>query len=213
MNVIGLMGFAGSGKGTVGDYLQEKGYYKFSYADTLKDVVSTIFLWPRELLEGDTEPSRAFREKEDRWWSERFGYPVTPRLMLQMMGTEAGREVFHKDIWIHTLERRIRGYPKVVIPDVRFPNEVDFIRRMGGTLIRVTRGRPPEHERGLLEANPYPYDLTDDELSTFMNFQHPYVHPSEWAWLNQEPHFILNNNGTLDDLKQEVENVLTFIEK
>jgi len=102
--IIGVVGFLGSGKGTVGDMLiQDHHYYRLSFADGVKDAVSVIFGWPRELLEGDTDASRAFREMPDVFWRERFGYEVTPRYMLQLMGTEAGRDVFqlrHMDLFI-----------------------------------------------------------------------------------------------------------------
>jgi hypothetical protein len=206
--IIGIMGFLGSGKGTVADILIKNGFYKFSFADTLKDVVSTIFLWPRDLLEGDTEPSRVFREKVDPWWTERFGYEVTPRKMLQIMGTEAGRDVIHKDIWLHCLERRIQGYPNVVIPDVRFPNECNFIRKMGGQLIRVKRGEDLEHALALNRPD-LKFDIRRWEY--FMLENYPKVHASEWAWLAERPDYIIENNGTLDDLKAEVEKILTSV--
>ena len=57
--IIGLVGFIGSGKGTVGDILvTQHGYYRFAFADALKDAVATIFTWPRGLLEGDTAALR-----------------------------------------------------------------------------------------------------------------------------------------------------------
>ena len=127
--IIGVVGFIGSGKGTVGDILErDHGYKKFAFADALKDAVATIFVWPRGLLEGDTNASRAFRERVDPWWSNKFGYEVTPRLILQLMGTEACRHGIADNIWIAALEKRIHGYEDVVISDCRFPNEIDFIR-------------------------------------------------------------------------------------
>ena len=57
--IIGVVGFIGSGKGTVADILQnDYGYQKISFADSLKDTVASVFSWPRELLEGDTDVSR-----------------------------------------------------------------------------------------------------------------------------------------------------------
>ena len=127
--IIGLVGYIGSGKGTVGDILvREHGYYKFAFADALKDAVSQIFVWPRGLLEGDSNASRAFRERVDPWWSHKFGYEVTPRLILQKFGTEACRHGIADNIWIAALEKRIQGYDDVVISDCRFPNEIDFIQ-------------------------------------------------------------------------------------
>ena len=84
--IIGIIGFAGSGKGTVGDMLvRDYSFAKLSFADSLKDAVSAIFGWDRSLLEGDTEESRKFREAKDEWWSSRLGYHVTPRNIMQKM--------------------------------------------------------------------------------------------------------------------------------
>ena len=67
--IIGVVGFMNSGKGTVGDILNEYGYVSESFARPLKDAVSNIFGWPRSLLEGDTGFSRKWREEKDIWWS------------------------------------------------------------------------------------------------------------------------------------------------
>ena len=188
--IIGVVGFIGSGKGTVGDILErEHGYKKFAFADALKDAVAGIFLWPRGLLEGDTNASRAFRERVDVWWSHKLGYEVTPRLILQKFGTEACRHGIADNIWIAALEKRIHGYDDVVITDCRFPNEIDFIRSAGGVLIRVKRGDDPSPE----------------ELSN--------MHISETAWNNYDPDFVIHNEGTKDDLKENIKIILTQHEK
>lgn len=188
--IIGVVGFIGSGKGTVGDILErEHGYKKFAFADALKDAVAGIFLWPRGLLEGDTNASRAFRERVDPWWSHKFGYEVTPRLILQKFGTEACRVGIADNIWIAALEKRIHGYDDVVITDCRFPNEIDFIRSAGGVLIRVKRGDDPSPE----------------QISK--------MHISETAWNNYDPDFVIHNEGTKDELKENVKIILTQSEK
>ena len=70
--IIGIAGFQGSGKDTIADYLQNiYGFKRDSFASTLKDAVSSVFGWDRELLEGRTKESRAWREQVDAWWSER----------------------------------------------------------------------------------------------------------------------------------------------
>ena len=188
--IIGLVGYIGSGKGTVGDILvREHGYYKFAFADALKDAVSQIFVWPRGLLEGDSNASRAFRERVDPWWSHKFGYEVTPRLILQKFGTEACRHGIADNIWIAALEKRIEGYENVVISDVRFPNEIDFVRSAGGVIIRVRRGEDP----------------TPEELSK--------MHISETAWNDQPVDYTMINDSTLENLKDNVKFTLTQLEK
>jgi adenylate kinase family enzyme len=60
--VIGICGFIGCGKGTVGDILVEQyGFTKISFADRLKDTASTLFDWPRDMIEGNTPESRVAR--------------------------------------------------------------------------------------------------------------------------------------------------------
>ena len=188
--IIGLVGFIGSGKGTVGDILvREHGYHQFAFADALKDAVAQIFVWPRGLLEGDSNASRAFRERVDPWWSHKFGYEVTPRLILQKFGTEACRHGIADNIWIAALEKRIQGYDDVVITDVRFPNEIAFVRSVGGAIVRVRRGEDPSKE----------------ELSK--------MHISETAWNDTVPDYSIINEGTLEDLKNNIKTTLTLEEK
>ena len=130
--VIGLLGFAGSGKGTVADILVDQyGYTKISIADSVKDVASVLFGWPRDLLEGDTKESREFRETKDLFWTRKLGYDFTARMALQKIGTEAGREVFHPDLWIFTLEKKLEYSNRIVIADTRFPNEIQFLKNKG----------------------------------------------------------------------------------
>ena len=204
--IIGIVGFAGSGKGTVSDILVEHhDFTKLSFADAVKDATSAIFGWSRHLLEGDTDESREFRETKDDFWSARFGYDVTPRYMLQLMGTEAGREVFNQDLWIHTVERRIRHKQEwefednFVIPDVRFVNEIQAIRKWGGVVIRVVRGAEPEWYDAALKAN-RTGDL-NDIIATG-------VHISEWAWIGQQFNYQISNSGTLSMLQADVNHML-----
>jgi hypothetical protein len=187
--IIGLVGYIGAGKGTVGDILvRDHQYTKFAFADALKDAVSTIFVWPRGLLEGDSNASRAFRERVDPWWSNKLGYEVTPRLILQKMGTEACRHGIADNIWIAALEKRMQGYEDVVISDCRFPNEIDFIRSAGGVIIRVKRGEDPSHE----------------EISK--------MHISETAWNSYEPDRTIHNDKDVEGLKLCVSDLLTGLE-
>lgn len=188
--IIGLVGYIGAGKGTVRDILvREHGYHGFAFADALKDAVSNIFVWPRGLLEGDTNSSRAFRERVDPWWSNKLGYEVTPRLILQKMGTEACRNNIADNIWIAALEKRIHGYEDVVISDCRFPNEIDFIRSVGGKVFCVNRGvAPTEAERAKM-------------------------HISETAWRDCPVDMVIDNNGTVNELKVKIDTALTYSKK
>lgn len=205
--IIGIVGFAGSGKGTVGDILvNDHDFTKLSFADAVKDATSAIFGWPRELLEGDTGNSRKFRETKDEFWSTRFGYDFTPRIALQLMGTEAGRNVFHEDLWIHTMEKRIKHKQEwefednFVIPDVRFPNEMTAIREMGGVIVRVVRGPEPEWFDTAFRHNVAGVHE--------MHVKYPDVHLSEWAWIGQQFNYLISNNGTMVMLEADVKHML-----
>jgi len=141
--IIGICGFISSGKDTIADYLTN--FHEFereSFASSLKDAISVIFGWDRQLLEGRTVQSRKWREQVDPWWAERLHMPhLTPRWILQNWGTEVCRQAFHDDIWIASLENKLRSTTQhIVITDCRFPNEMTALRNVGGKIIRVTRG-------------------------------------------------------------------------
>ena len=78
--LVGVVGLIGSGKDTVAERLvQEHNFKKDSFAKSLKDAVSSMFNWDREMLEGKTDESRAWREQPDVFWSKKFNKDVTPR--------------------------------------------------------------------------------------------------------------------------------------
>jgi hypothetical protein len=198
--IIGVVGFIGSGKGTVADILVQKhNFTKLSFADTVKDATAAIFGWPRALLEGDTDESRAWREEKDEWWSEKTGKHITPRNMLQLMGTEVGRDMIDSNIWVYSLERRLELYPNVVIADVRFPNEIKFIQSKGGFVIRVKRGPDPEWYDTAMLAN--------KESNTDLMIDYP-IHYSEWAWIGSIMDYHLVNEGALSMLEADINHML-----
>lgn len=198
--IIGLLGFAGSGKGTAADILVSKGFVKESFADPVKDAVAAIFGWERSLLEGDTNESRDFRERPDQFWSSKFGYDVTPRYMLQLMGTEAGRDVFHSDLWVSSLEKRMEKNEHTVIADVRFANECEMIVRNGGFLVRVIRGKDPKW---------YDSALSDNKNgTTLMKENFPDIHYSEWAWIGQPVYYQLENSSSITMLEADIKHML-----
>ena len=201
--IIGLVGFIGSGKGTVGDILEVHGFTKDSFAKPLKDACSIMFGWPREMLEGDTEVSRKWREEPDSFWSEKFGYSFTPRLALQLMGTEAGRNVFHQDVWVISLLNRAKG-KDVVVTDVRFKNEINYIQQNGGVIVRVRRGEEPDW-----------YKLAEDASAGFssaiMGMRVIGIHQSEWDWVGSEFNYTIDNDGTVNELGNKVKELLQFI--
>ena len=202
--IVGLVGFIGAGKGTVADLLVERhNFFKESFANSVKDSCAAVFGWDRAMLEGDTPESRAWREQPDKWWSDKFGKEFSPRLALQLMGTEAGRDVFHPDLWVHTVLRRCEQAPynNYVIADVRFPNEINAIKDSGGVVIRVRRGDDPEWYALARECNVY------NKLDIMRN-AYPEVHFSEWAWIGAHYDIVMDNNCSLDELKIRVDKIV-----
>lgn len=197
LGLIGLVGFIGAGKGSVGDILRTQfGFSQDSFAKPLKDAVATIFGWDRQMLEGSTPESRAWREQPCEFWSEQFGYPFTPRLALQLMGTEAGRNVFHQNLWVASLLNRSKD-KKVVVTDVRFKNEVEAIRKSGGIVVRVRRGLEPLWYTTALLAN-------GGDKEAINKMAELGVHQSEWDWVGCPMDYTLDNNGTLEELEKKI---------
>jgi hypothetical protein len=102
---------------------------------------------------------------------------LTPRLVLQLLGTEGGREVIHPNIWVNATLGNLTDADRVIVTDVRFPNEVTGIKVRKGIVVRVIR---------------------PSKISTS-------THPSETA-LNdfQDWDYVIVNDGTIEDLKRKV---------
>ena len=202
--IIGICGFIGSGKDTAADYLVN--FHEFrrdSFAATLKDAVAAVFGWDRELLEGRTKQAREWREQIDPWWAERLNMPeLTPRLVLQLWGTEVCRRSFHDDIWIASLESRLRNSKdNIVISDCRFPNEIRAIKEAGGKVIWVQRGELPSWHIMAAKAN-------DGDTFAAEKLKALGVHASETAWVGTNFDYIVDNNGTVDDLYKRIAEIV-----
>lgn len=211
--IIGICGFIGSGKDTIADYLvNTHEFRRESFANTLKDAVAAVFGWDRTLLEGRTKEAREWREQKDEWWSLRLDREITPRWVLQYWGTEVCRQGFHDDIWIASLENKIRNSKdNVVITDCRFPNEIKAIKRAGGIVVRVKRGAEPDWyeaaesmNRG--DRNNMTWAISTDKIRRLG------IHASETSWVGTKFDFVLNNDSTLNDLYQQVESTLTTMQ-
>jgi hypothetical protein len=196
--LVGLIGLINSGKSTVGDILIEQGFMHESFANSLKDTAASIFNWDRTMLEGNTSASRAWRETEDEWWCTRLRIPnFTPRMALQILGTDILRNHFHADIWVLSIEARIKNIKKnVVITDIRFPNEVRVIRKLGGKIVRIKRGEDPDW-----------FSLATSD-SESMPMIYPDIHASEYSWAATKPDYLINNEGTIENLRNVVNDLL-----
>ena len=202
--IIGVVGFIGSGKDTVADYLVNfHQYRRESFASTLKDAVAAVFGWDRTMLEGRTKEAREWREQVDPWWAARLDMPtLTPRWVLQYWGTEVCRKGFHDDMWIASLENKLRNSKDhVVISDCRFPNEIASIKDAGGKIVWVKRGDLPSWYDTAVTAN-QGHNWAQQELKLQK------IHASETSWVGTEFDAVIDNNGTIDELYQQAQQLI-----
>lgn len=179
LRIVGLGYQIGVGKDTVADLLcSEYGFTKMRFADALKEAVSVIFGWPREKLD-----DQEFKAKKDAFWG------ATPRTILQRVGTEAMRQQIRDDVWIKALELRIKNFmkgrlcPWIVIPDVRFKNEVEAVKIWGGKIVKIIRPNNPFAPLNAAQAQ----HASETELDGYKHWDD-----------------IIINNGGLSDLLTKV---------
>lgn len=208
--IIGICGFIGSGKDTIADYLVNlHGFRRESFANSLKDAVAQVFGWDRTMLEGRTKQSREWREQRDEWWSKRLDMNITPRMVLQQWGTNVLRVGFHDDIWIASLENKLRNIQDdIVITDCRFPNEIKAIRAAGGKVVRVVRGPEPKWYAAAESVNRGPEGNASWSISK-VKLEKLGIHASETSWVGTDFDLVLDNNSTLDNLYTQVKSLVS----
>jgi hypothetical protein len=186
--IIGISGKIGSGKDTLSiviNYLADKSapdsfnrweqpleeytYKNKKYAENLKCMVCFLIGCNRIDLE-----DREFKEKElgEEWDG------LTPRKILQLLGTEAGREIIHPNIWVNSLFADYTTDSNWIITDVRFPNEAQAIKDRGGIVVRIERPGGESHCGG--------------------------AHASETALDDYDFDIVINNDGTIEELIDKV---------
>lgn len=225
--LILLNGLIGSGKDTVANYLVERhNFVKVTFGGVLKDVVAAAFGWPRELVEGDTEKSREWRNQVDQWWARRLKMPnLTPRWVLQIWGTNLIRQYFHDDMWIAACERKIKEHidagRRVVVSDYRFPQEYTVrnvvCEELVGTIpnfcaIRIERN-PPEwtkvvtdHRHVVAKYHPCKVpDMVYNKISTLVPSD---VHESEWKVYCCKCDYSIRNERSIQELHQKIDTLL-----
>jgi hypothetical protein len=188
--VIGLIGQAGSGKTAVRNILcMNIGVLKpLSFATPLKNMTYRLI---ESALPKNWHTSVAdyLSSPELKNAPIPFLLNLTPRQLMQTLGTEWGRNTVHQDLWVALAAQRVERFitstfagtalgPKVVFDDVRFQNEADMIRTFGGVIVRVYR---PD--------NPNAIDKS---------------HASEQEASSLEADLVLVNDGTLEDLVAKV---------
>jgi hypothetical protein len=187
--IIGLCGSQGAGKDTVGGILESKhGFVKLAFASAIKDILSAIFSWPRDMLEGLTKESREWRETPNKYWSNKLAIPdFSPRRAMQIVGTDLFRNHLNQDIWINIIENKIimlrESDPNIniVITDCRFENEFDMIRKFSeARIIKIVKD-------------------THVKITA--------THSSENDWTNVDCE-ILQNNGSIESLRLALDTII-----
>lgn len=168
--VIGITGPARAGKDTTANFIVAAvGGYVYSMAMPMKAMLKCIGV-----------------NFDDPYWEDHKEQPiaalgVSPRLLLQTLGTEWGRQRVNPDLWVLLAKQRLLQYGRgMVVPDIRFENEAAWVRNVGGLIIHLTRKnatpvRPHSSEAGVERA-------PEDKL--------------------------LSNDGSLEDLQHHVRDML-----
>lgn len=176
VKLIGIHGPLESGKDTVAQIIISKFpqlYTQYAFAWPIKKACQIMF----DFSEKDMN-DRILKERVHPIWE------ITPRKAMQLLGTEYGRDMIRKDIWIiralmEISKNKEHGYG-TIISDVRFDNEAELIRKQGGIIVHITR---PE------------LDTSSEK----------YQHESEHGISKMLEDIIINNNGTLDELQEKIE--------
>lgn len=140
MNLIALTGYAGTGKDTVRAILEQHGYKGLALADPLRNMI--------EALLGYAGADFNYMEQRELKEAAIPQLGVSYRHLAQTLGTEWGRGSIRPDLWLHLTGLRLdaiqRGtfihrFNGVVISDVRFVNEAEWVRKRGGVIWRIER--------------------------------------------------------------------------
>jgi hypothetical protein len=132
--IIGLAGAAGAGKDTAAERLQARfGFERAAFAHPLKAGLRAMFGWE-------------WAQMDDREWKERVLPDIgkSPRQLMQTLGTEWGRQLVNRDLWLLLAAERIGaaqscGLPGMVFTDCRFENEATMILSLGGSVLHIAR--------------------------------------------------------------------------
>ncbi|MGK8439040.1 deoxynucleotide monophosphate kinase [Ectopseudomonas hydrolytica] len=177
--LIGLAGRARVGKDTVARYLAAHlTLISYAFADPLKQALAGMFHLTAAQLDG------AEKEQPLAWLGK------SPRELMQLLGTEWGRDLVHPQLWLLLAEQNLQllaehdqAMKGVVIRDVRFDNEADWVRSKGGVILHITR----------------PDAI---EVAT---------HTSESGVTHRPGDFSLVNDGTLDQLYDEIDALIRVL--
>jgi len=172
--IIGLSGYAQSGKDTVAQLLcLNYGYERMAFADPMREALYRLN--PSIVVDDTDYYDKPLQTLVDEQGWDAIKQNPDVRALLQRMGTEVGRAMFGDNFWVQYAMDNLKQ-EKVVFADVRFPNEAKEIIQYGGQVWRVNRkGHNPVND-----------------------------HPSEHAMDNFMFKHVIINEGSLDDLAEEV---------
>jgi len=136
--IIGLSGYAQSGKDTVAELLcVDYKFHRRSFADPIREAIYRLN--PYIINDGLNDGSwRVADDVDEHGWEMAKQHPEVRRLM-QVFGTEIGRKMFGENFWVDIALAGLNSNQRVVIADVRFPNEADAIKNLGGQVWRINR--------------------------------------------------------------------------
>jgi hypothetical protein len=198
-NLIGISGKIGNGKDLLFDvinYIVTEDYWNsfehYMHESTPVDEVyenkkfAYPIKWITAVLIGCDIRQLEDREFKNKELGEEWG-GLTPRKLLQLLGTEAGRHIIHPNIWVNALFADYKpGLEKWIITDVRFPNEANIIKEKGGIMIRINR--PQYLDNGLvIRKNEHPSETALDDYDGF--------------------DYVIENDGTVQDLIDKVKSL------
>jgi hypothetical protein len=190
--LIGVCGKAGSGKDTLANFLVENHCFtRLAFADALR--AAALAIDPIVSESDDGEPLRLsefIREPSDWDWAKREIPEI--RRLLQVIGTEVGREILGENVWVDLVDRQIKDGKNYVITDVRFDNEVDYVRSKGGTIVQIVRLNNPNaiagtHASEQLQVKPDYIVHNDGDFGVLASNAHALV---GWVrYINNQPRF------------------------
>lgn len=150
--IIGICGPIGAGKSTLAQSLAVYySYTKLPFAQPLKTMLQALGIEPEAL----NDPK--LKEEVHPLLCDK-----TPRWAMQTLGTEWGRHWIHPDLWTRAWANRATKYSKVIADDLRFPNEAQLVRALGGQVWRIDR--PDRQTNSVHESEQYLDGLPVDRL-------------------------------------------------
>jgi hypothetical protein len=163
--IIGLSGYARSGKDTAADRLVDShGFVRYSFAAPMKEAMYIL----NPIVGSDGIGSFKYKNLVDTYGLDKAkeSYPEIRRL-LQVFGTEVGRNMFGENFWVDLALNQINS-KNSVISDVRFKNEADAIKKAGGQVWRINRhgvGPVTDHSSEI-DLDDYSFDhIIDNDYS------------------------------------------------